>query len=233
MNDSILSENWEIQSDTWFPEENITLVISLIVSKLWENFTSNEWRAVETFMSKFARRDTRPSVVQNRADVFLQRPNMSELRLPYYSTPSLCWYPKWPKFPHCIANSRPPPSSPDLAENITSKVLVNTRQATTVLNHPLTHKTHSGIHIFWCFRFEKWPLERETIWRHEEKEMMWSRPPPTFLPPNQTTAPWWAVDQWRKQENRRKSELQIWFISEWIQVKNLQQVDPGSEEVYD
>ena len=88
--------------------------------------------AVETFMSKFARRDTRPSVVQNRADVFLQRPNMSELRLPYYSTPSLCWYPKWLKFPHCIANSRPPPSSPDLAENITSKVLFNTRQDTTV-----------------------------------------------------------------------------------------------------
>ena len=116
MNDSILSENWEIQSGTLFPEENITLVISLIVSKLSENFTSNEGGAVESFMSKFARRDTRPSVVQNRADVFLQRPNMSELRLPYYSTPSLCWYPKWLKFPHCIANSRPPPSSPDLAE---------------------------------------------------------------------------------------------------------------------
>ena len=109
-NDSILSENWEIQSGTLIPEENTTLVISLIVGKLWENFTSSEWGAVETFMSKFARRDTRPSVVQNRADVFLQRPNMSELRLPYYSTPSLCWYPKWPKFPHCIAYSRPPPS---------------------------------------------------------------------------------------------------------------------------
>ena len=132
MNDSILSENWEIQSGTLFPEENITLVISLIVSKLSENFTSSEWGAVETFMSKFARRDTRPSVVQNRADVFLQRPNMSELRLPYYSTPSLCWYPKWLKFPHYIANSRPPPSSPDLAENITTKLLLKTKQATTV-----------------------------------------------------------------------------------------------------
>ena len=131
-NDSIVSENWEIQSCALFPEENITLVISLIVGKLSENFTSSEWGAVETFMSKFARRDTRPSVVQNRADVFLQRPNMSELRLPYYSTPSLCWYPKWPKFPHCIANLRPPPSSPDLTENITTKVLFNTRQATTV-----------------------------------------------------------------------------------------------------
>ena len=214
-NDSILSENWEIQSGTLFPEENITLVINLIVGKLSENFTSSEWGAVETFMWKFARRDTRPSVVQNRADVFLQRPNMSELRLPYYSTPSLCWYPKWPKFLHCIANSRPPPSLQDLDENITTKVLLNTRQATTV-RKSFTKLTVQ--YIFWCFRFEKWPLERETIWRHEEKEMMWSRPPPTFLPSNQTTAPWWAVDQWQKHENRRKSELQIWFISEWIQV---------------
>ena len=218
-NDSILSENWEIQSGTLFPEESITLVISLIVGKLWENFTSSEWGAVETFMSKFARRDTRPSVVQNRADVFLQRPNMSELRLPYYSSPSLCWYHKWPKFPHCIAYSRPPPSLQDLDENITTKVLLNTRQATTV-RKSFTILTVQ--YIFWCFRFEKWPLERETIWRHEEKEMMWSRPPPTFLPPNLTTAPWWAVDQWRKQENRRKSELQIWFIyrygSKWKKV---------------
>ena len=141
---------------------------------------------------------------------------MSELRLPYYSTPSLCWYPKWPKFPHCIACSRPPPSLQDLDENITTKVLLNTRQATTV-RKSFTILTVQ--YVFWCFRFEKWPLEREMIWRHEEKEMMWSRPPPTFLPSNQTTAPWWAVDQWRKQENRRKSELQIWFISEWIQVK--------------
>ena len=70
--------------------------------------------------------------------------------------------------------------------------------------------------------FQIWKMtagKREMIWRHEEKEMMWSRPPPTLLPPNPATAPWWAVDQWRKQENRRKSELQIWFISEWIQVK--------------
>ena len=169
MNDSILSENWQIQSGSLFPEENTTLVIRVIVSKLSENFTSSEWGAVETFMSKFARRDTRPNVVQNRADVFLQRPNMSELRLPYYSTPSLCWYPKWLKFLHCIANSRPPPSLQDLDENITTKVLLNTRQATTV-RKSFTKLTVQ--YIFWCFRFEKWPLEKER--RYEDmKKRKW------------------------------------------------------------